>query len=248
MPSSSRPTIGPSSSALAAAAAVDGLARHEAAHHHGRGGLLQLVVNRGCWRWNAQPEWPLLLLEGEGAAAAGTHADQGLQHIAHALDLIASRLSAMGSASENEAAIEGHSAARMVRQARDMLCRNGHTANTRAFFAVDAMPQELRNRVLILVGPGFRSRGGICCAETYEQLLRLRNELMQQQPQPATTATTTTTTGRPHPPPVGPSSTAASGGGAVQLLLDHVVRTLAFFEVCPARNQNIWPRRPFCLL
>jgi hypothetical protein len=174
------------------------LEQHEAAHHPlPSRGVLSLLVNRTCWRRDAAATTNADD-DDDDADDGGTHADAALEHLARALDVVGARLPPEGG---GDGACD---AARMVRDAQATLRRSGRLANSRAFFAVDALAPELRNRMLVLVGPGFRGRGGICASEAYEQLLRLRHEL---QPPPP-----------PHPTP---------GGD----LWAQVERTLGFFEV-----------------
>jgi hypothetical protein len=199
------------------------LERYEAAHHPHRG-VLPLAVNRSCWRWDSTNTDNIP--DNDAHEAAGTHADPSLGHIAQALELMGGRLGVprmmllQPLQPESGGARDACAAARMVREAAATLRRSGRTANSRAFFAVDALPTELRNRVLILVGPGFRGRGGICAAEAYAQLLRLRRELPYATPPPP-------------PPPPPPSDRHNNTDDDDAAAAAHVDRTLAFFEVRP---------------
>ncbi len=182
------------------------LERHEAAHHPlPSRGVLSLLVNRTCWRRDAAATATNADDDDDDADAGGTHADAALEHLARALDVVGARLPPEGGGGEG-VCDAARGAARMVREARATLRRSGRLANSRAFFAVDALAPELRNRMLVLVGPGFRGRGGICASEAYEQLLRLRHEL------------------QPPPPPHHHPTPGRD-------LWAQVERTLSFFEV-----------------
>ena len=109
-----------------------------------------------------------------------THANWGLARISQALRLIVHRSGGGGGGVEgmDDVVRCGTEGALALDSARQTLSRWGRIANTRAFFVVNTLPRALRDRILILVGASYRTHGGICCAEAYEQMLRLRHELL----------------------------------------------------------------------
>ncbi len=136
-------------------------------------------------------------------ATTTTHSNRGLRWVSQGFRLIALRT--------NWDADMGQSAAEMavaVDTARTTLRSWSRVANTRAFFVLNGMmPRVLRDRILVLVGASHRTQNGVCCAEAYEQMIRLRYELMSEED---------------------------GGNGGVthstQQTIDHLTATLAVFE------------------